>query len=317
MQASTMNENVFDDNWKIWIWSNIGRGCAKDGVFKILHDKGFDYQAIKQELNYEPSVDLDKIENPLTDESGRSRRFFVANSQKINTDRADLYTIDDFLNEEECQHIIELMQHDLRPSTITDENQPDKYFRTINTFDFINSNDPLAAEIDIRISRMLGINPSFSEAIQGQIYDVGEEFKAHTDWFTPGTDEFQQHAGQRGQRSWTFMIYLNDVEAGGETEFVEIGETITPKAGKAVFWNNLHPDGQPNQDTMHHALPVKKGSKAVITKWFRANGMGEMDIKTDAELVPNFTTRGFKKSKVPKGIYQELKSFLDKNKALA
>ncbi len=312
-----MNENIFDDNWKVWIWSNIGRGCDKDGVFKILIDKGFEYEVIKQELNYEPSIALDQIENPLIDESGRNRRFFVPNSNKVNTDHADIYTIDDFLNKEECQHIIELMQHDLRPSTVTNETQPDKYFRTSKTFDFQNCDDLLAAEIDIRISRMLGINPSFSEEIQGQLYGVGEEFKAHTDWFTPGTDEFQTHAGKRGQRSWTFMIYLNDVEEGGETEFVEIGKSITPKTGKAVFWNNLHPDGQPNQETMHHALPVIKGTKAVITKWFRLNGIGEMDIKTNAELVPNFTTRGFKKSQMPESIYKEIKSFLDDNKSMA
>lgn len=312
-----MKKTKFDDSWKTWIWSNVGRGCAKEGIFKILIDNGFDYDSIKNELNFEPSIDLDQIEIPPTSESKPVKRFFVANSKKVDTDRVELYTLDDFLTEDECQYLIDLMQTGPRPSTITNADEVDKNFRTSKTFDFNNINDPIADAIDIRICRTLGINPSFSEQIQGQIYDIGEEFKAHTDWFTPGTNEFQEHAAVRGQRSWTFMIYLNDVESGGETSFVEINETIQPKAGSAVFWNNLYPDGQPNQDTMHHALPVKAGFKAVITKWFRDKGMGEMNWKTEAELIPNFTPLGFEKSKMPVETYQQLKAFLDDNKQLA
>lgn len=308
-----MKEKHFDDSWKIWIWSNVGRGCDKQGIFKILYDKGFDYDAIKQELNYEPSVNLDEIENPLTDAAPGKNRFFVANSRKVASDRVELYTLDDFLNEEECSHLIDLMQTKLRPSTVTNPDVAGKDFRTSSTFDFGNSGDPIAAAIDIRICRTLGINPSFAEEIQGQFYGPGEEFKAHTDYFTPGTDEFAEHAGNRGQRSWTFMIYLNDVEEGGETSFVEIDETIKPKAGKAVFWNSLYPDGHPNPDTLHHAMPVIKGNKSIITKWFRVNGYGDINIKTDAEFLPNFTNLGFKKEKVPDDIFQELRTFLDEN----
>ena len=43
--------------------------------------------------------------------------------------------------------------------------------------------DPLVAEIDARICRYIGINPSYSEVMQGQYYEIGEEFKPHTDYF--------------------------------------------------------------------------------------------------------------------------------------
>jgi prolyl 4-hydroxylase len=65
------------------------------------------------------------------------------------------------------------------------------------------------------------------------------------------------------------MIYLNDVESGGETAFVNVGLVLPPKAGMAVIWNNLYPDGTPNPDTLHQGMPVKAGHKAIITKWFR------------------------------------------------
>ena len=43
--------------------------------------------------------------------------------------------------------------------------------------------------------------------------------KEHTDWFAPGTEEFDRHTSPGGQRTWTVMVYLNAVEAGGETRF--------------------------------------------------------------------------------------------------
>ena len=52
-----MTKKVFDDSWKIWIWSNIARGCDKDDIFKTLHENGIDYELIRDELNYEPTVE--------------------------------------------------------------------------------------------------------------------------------------------------------------------------------------------------------------------------------------------------------------------
>ena len=65
------------------------------------------------------------------------------------------------------------------------------------------------------------------------------------------------------------MIYLNDVEEGGETFFPFLSIAFYPKKGQALIWNNLSFDGMPNKQTLHQGKPVLKGSKAIITKWFR------------------------------------------------
>jgi len=65
------------------------------------------------------------------------------------------------------------------------------------------------------------------------------------------------------------MIYLNDPEGGGETEFPDLGLKVTPKLGRAVVWNNLLETGQGNDKTRHQSLPVTAGTKTIITKWFR------------------------------------------------
>ena len=44
-----------------------------------------------------------------------------------------------------------------------------------------------------------------------------------------------------GQRTWTTMIYLNDVEKGGETYFKHLKLKIKPEKGLLIAWNNLFP----------------------------------------------------------------------------
>jgi prolyl 4-hydroxylase len=307
-----MPETHFDDSWKIWIWSNVDRGCDKDELFKILYDNGFGYTAIRDELNYEPSIDLDSIETPsaISDEPS----YHIANARRVDSNKIEMYILDDFLTADECERLIEVMKPNVRPSTITNDKEPDKYFRTSKTCDLGRTNDPQAAEIDARICCILGLNPSYSEEMQGQLYDIGEEFKPHTDWFTPDTEEYDRFAGKQGQRTWTFMIYLNDVESGGETSFDNIGMMIRPKTGTAVFWNNLYADGQPNPDAIHHALPVQAGYKAVVTKWFRSNGEGDMYAREMAGQMPNITRTGFQKLTFTDESIEQARSYLEENR---
>jgi prolyl 4-hydroxylase len=70
------------------------------------------------------------------------------------------------------------------------------------------------------------------------------------------------------------MIYLNRPEDGGATRFKEIGKTIQPETGKLILWNNLLPDGMPNGATLHQGMKVRRGTKYVLTQWFRERPLG-------------------------------------------
>jgi prolyl 4-hydroxylase len=70
------------------------------------------------------------------------------------------------------------------------------------------------------------------------------------------------------------MCYLNVPEDGGATRFKTIGKTIHPETGKLVCWNNLLPDGSPNPATLHQGMKVRRGTKYVLTKWFRQHLAG-------------------------------------------
>jgi prolyl 4-hydroxylase len=188
--------------------------------------------------------------------------------QRVDTERAELFVAEDFLDAGECRRVIEIMRGSLRRSTITLENEPDKYFRRSRTCDLSFIDVPLVRRLDRGICDAMQLPPALAEPTQGQYYDVGDEFKPHTDYFE--SYELEKFSTPTlGQRTWTFMLYLNEPEGGGETAFVNLGVSIKPKTGRAVIWNNLTPYGEPNPDTIHQGTPVTAGYKAIITKWFR------------------------------------------------
>ena len=96
----------------------------------------------------------------------------------------------------------------------------------------------------------------------------------HTDYFEPGGADFATYCSIAGQRTWTFMIYLNAVEAGGATRFKRIDKTVQPERGKLLAWNNRLPDGGVNPASLHHGMKVRAGTKYVITRWYREKRWG-------------------------------------------
>ena len=195
------------------------------------------------------------------------------NLHRVDNANLELYTLDDFLSQKECARLVALIDHHLHPSTLSYPSD-DKAFRTSQSSYLCHLKSPVAVHIDEKICKTLGIRVEYSEGIQAQRYDVGQQFKPHWDYFTPDTDAYRRLAGVRGNRTWTFMVYLNEVLEGGATRFTKIDHAVTPKVGMAVLWNNLNADGSTNEFTMHCGEPVVRGHKIIITKWFRIHGNG-------------------------------------------
>ena len=63
------------------------------------------------------------------------------------------------------------------------------------------------------------------------------------------------------ERLLAWMIYLNDVEDGGETEFLYQQKRFTPKRNTALIW--------PGSWThFHRGNPPLSGNKYILTGWF-------------------------------------------------
>ena len=280
--AATDNPRLAPDtSWQNWLRLNLERGCDPQELQDTLRKHGFSEASIMQMLTKISAGEIDDAEQP---ESGLDYEAIAhppllqhppGALQAIEPEVLQLFTLDHFLSETECDSIVTIANRHLRPSTVTIENG-DKYYRTSRTCDLSLLKEPQVAALDLKIAKTLGIRPAYAEGTQAQWYDVGQEFKKHTDYFEPGTDEYARFAAARGNRTWTFMVYLNEGMEGGGTRFFAIDRTLQPKKGQAVIWNNLYLDGTPNHDTLHSGEPVTAGHKIIITKWFRENGVGPM-----------------------------------------
>lgn len=208
----------------------------------------------------------------LTRES--SAKFLLSHDgmQRVPTDRLELLRCRNFLKPDMCGLLMALIDRERRPSTIADHNGDDA-FRTSETCD-LNPDLPIVVELNRQLTQLSGIEPAQGEPVQGQRYDIGQEFKPHTDYFAPGGQDFDKFCSVAGQRTWTFMIYLNDVSAGGGTRFKSLNKIFKPETGMLLCWNNRHADGSVNPHTLHHGMKVRKGKKYVITKWYREKEWG-------------------------------------------
>jgi len=63
-------------------------------------------------------------------------------------------------------------------------------------------------------------------------------------------------------RAFAYSIYLNDIEEGGETEFLHFSKRVKPKTGRIVIW----PAGFPY---VHRGNPPLSGKKYILTSWMR------------------------------------------------
>lgn len=205
-------------------------------------------------------------------ESSAARLLAHPGAARFPSSRLDLFILREFLSVERCAQLVALIEGNNRPSTLADYNGDDA-FRTSTTCD-LSTDHPVVGDLARALSDLSGIPLSHAEPLQGQRYEVGQEFKAHTDYFEPNSADFQKYCAVAGQRTWTFMIYLNEVEAGGATRFKVIDKMIQPEVGKLVAWNNRRPDGSGNAATLHHAMKVRKGRKYVITQWYRERPWG-------------------------------------------
>ena len=199
-------------------------------------------------------------------------RTFFPETEQYTYPFTQIYTCKNFLPPEDCQTLIEESNKKLRPSTVS--NVKDKVVlskdRTSKTADLHYFNSSYLNYIDNKITAFMGLDPFTGEIMQTQKYEPGEYYKEHTDYFHPLTMEYKTYTEWMGQRTWTFMLYLNNVEEGGETYFKHLKLKVKPKQGMAIFWNNLYKNGIPNPKTLHEACPPVSGDKYVITKWFRS-----------------------------------------------
>ena len=224
--ASTTGKPL-DAEWTRWLHLNIQRGCAIDELRGILRSNGFSDASIEAGIKSAGKEVPGHVPMPVIVPEIPRPNLQLPNAVAQGGKKAQLYTVDDFLSREECEEVVALIRTQLRPSTISTPpgGEYDKAFRTSRTCD-LSDTIPAIARLDTKIAEAVGFARSMAEPTQGQHYEIGQVFKTHTDFFKPY--ELEKYViGDLGQRTWTFMIYLNDPQGGGETEFPDLGMKVS------------------------------------------------------------------------------------------
>ena len=193
----------------------------------------------------------------------------------------EIVTIENFLTDDECDKIIGMIDNHHTPSYVDGGKEistqnPD--YRTSSTCMLDESNSNVSS-IKKRIADFLKVDINKGQQLEGQLYEPGQFFKENCDWFEG--ESYINHALSSGNRTHTFMIYLNEPEEGGETNFPELDQSIKPKKGMALVWENLNEDGSGNTDFLYECSEVKLGKQYIITSWWREN---EYNPIKDSEL---------------------------------
>mmetsp|Transcript_13641 Transcript_13641/g.29261 ORF Transcript_13641/g.29261 Transcript_13641/m.29261 type:complete len:329 (+) Transcript_13641:95-1081(+) len=194
-----------------------------------------------------------------------------------------------FLDHERCDTLVELGKRFMAPSGLAFRpNETVDYSQQVRTSSgasLVASMDPegVVPWLEMRIASITLVPIDHGEPFNILKYVNHQHYDSHYDTFDP-----KEFGAQTSQRIATVLVYLSDVEEGGETVFKREGLDgatreikdwrncddssfkYKPRKGDAVLFWATTPDGQIDPRALHGGCPVKKGEKWVVTKWLRS-----------------------------------------------
>lgn len=151
--------------------------------------------------------------------------------------------------------------------------------RTSSGMFFGRGETELIKTIEDRLAKWTMLPADNGEGIQVLHYEKTQKYDPHHDYFS-----FEAGEDNGGNRMATVLMYLTDVEEGGETVFPKVpapksqtsanyskcamqGLANKPQQGDAVLFWSIRPDGTFDSKSLHGSCPVIKGEKWSATKW--------------------------------------------------
>ncbi|XP_020638815.3 prolyl 4-hydroxylase subunit alpha-1 isoform X1 [Pogona vitticeps] len=180
----------------------------------------------------------------------------------------------EIISDEEIETVKELAKPRLRRATISNPITgvlETAHYRISKSAWLSGYEHPVVARINARIQDLTGLDVSTAEELQVANYGVGGQYEPHFDFGRKDEPDAFKELGT-GNRIATWLFYMSDVSAGGATVFPEVGASVWPRKGTAVFWYNLFASGEGDYSTRHAACPVLVGNKWVSNKWIHERG---------------------------------------------
>jgi prolyl 4-hydroxylase len=179
---------------------------------------------------------------------------------------------DKVLSDTECEQLIAAARPRMRRSTIVDPatgEDRESASRSSEGMFFRLAENALVERLDRRLSALMQLPLEHGEGLQVLRYPVGAQSMPHYDFLMPTSDANCASLARSGQRVSTLIVYLNEVERGGETVFPESGLEVAPRRGSALYFEYCNADGQLDPLSLHAGAPVIAGEKWIVTKWMR------------------------------------------------
>eukprot|EP00899_Mesostigma_viride_P010107 jgi/Mesvir1/19098/Mv12847-RA.4 len=204
--------------------------------------------------------------------------------------RAYLYS--GFLTPEECDHIMALAKPAMKKSQVVDNEtgkSKDSNIRTSSGTFLRRGQDAIIEAIERRVADYSMIPPENGEGMQVLHYELGQKYDAHFDYFH---DPVNIRNG--GQRIATVLMYLTDVEAGGETVFPNT-KSNRGRATRCCSGRWTHPPRRTR------AVYTAAAPSSLGTSGRPPSGFTKESSSRGAEMTPSrhSTTRTYSGSGVP------------------
>ncbi|MGO4331075.1 2OG-Fe(II) oxygenase [Cupriavidus sp. M-11] len=288
MSDTTLATIHFPPALRDWITQGLQRGAAPDKMAQALCAQGYDalvarelVAAFARARRDGRPAPQDSITMPRPRPAAPGARLGPGSLLRAadrdvrvlsRMDRPVIAVLEGVLSHDECDALVAMAQPRLAPSTTVD---PSTGFtvvsddRSSHGMFFRLQENALVARLDQRIAALMQLPVENGEGLQVLRYGVGAQSTPHYDFLMPTNAANQASLARSGQRVSTLVVYLNDVPAGGETAFPEIGFAVSPRKGNAVYFEYCDAANQLDGRTLHAGAPVQAGEKWVVTKWMR------------------------------------------------
>lgn len=274
---------VASDDMRRWVAAKSAQGTSRAAMLDALLGVGWHAAHAEAALDAAlgiaapPKADLG-TQRPLPnlpgpDLSGEPPTLLAADREVqvlIAQERPPLVVVSQLLNAQECAALIEAARPRLARSltvqtqTGGEEQNAD---RTSQGMFFERGETALLRTLEARIAALLRWPIDHGEGLQVLRYGPGAEYKPHYDYFDPAEAGTPRMLQRGGQRLATLVMYLNTPQAGGATVFPQLGLSVAPQQGHAVFFS--YDKAHPGSRSLHGGAPVLAGEKWVATKWLR------------------------------------------------
>jgi prolyl 4-hydroxylase len=282
-----------DTAWQEWLATNVSRGCTQESMVGAMVEAGFDAAAAREIVRRAADTNGTQAAAQVAAQAAASPRdparaydydacpvaagnVVRAHDRDVTVlmrcERPQVIAFDNVLSADECAELIERSRHRLkRSTTVNPESGREDVIRlrTSEGFWFQRCEDAFIERLDQRIAALMSWPLDHGEGLQILHYTAGGEYRPHFDYFPPGQGGSLVHTARGGQRVATLIVYLNDVESGGETVFPDAGLTVTARQGSAVYFRYMNGRRQLDPLSLHGGAPVTGGEKWIMTKWMR------------------------------------------------